>query len=103
MIAVVRRILTNRSTRFLLAVVVLGDLAAVASFVPLERFSLSVAADKSSSAWLLLGLLFANLMLVAIIFFLMAASATLAARFLTRRKVRVITGTVEREELGEHV
>ena len=102
MIALVRRILTNSSTRFLVAVVVLGDLAAVASFIPLERFSLISVADKSSSARLLLGLLVANLTLLALIFFLIAASGTLAARFLSRRRVRVITGTVE-QELKERV
>ena len=101
MIASIRRFLTNCSTRFLLAIVVLGDLAAIVSFVPLERFSLASAADKSSSAWLLLALLLANVTLVLLIFFLIGASATLASRFLARRRVRVITGTIEREQLKE--
>ena len=94
MIAAVPQFLTTCSTRFLLAVVLLGDIAAIASFVPLERFSLAVAADKSSNPWLLLALLLANMFLLLLIFFLMAASATLAARYLARRRVRVITGTV---------
>ena len=98
-----RRVLSNCSTRFLVGVVILGDLAAVASFFPLERFSLISAADKSSSAWLLLGLLIANLLLLALVFFLIAASATLAGRLWTRRRVRVITGTVEPQELKERV
>jgi hypothetical protein len=68
------------SSRSLLALVVLADIAIVFGGTRLEEFSLRSAFDPSSSALLILALLAANLVLLGIVGLAVAASSMLLYR-----------------------
>jgi hypothetical protein len=82
--------------RLLLGFVVCGDVVVFGGGFALERYALTVAADPTSSLFLIIALLFANLFLLAVTLATMSATAILFARAVIwlRRRARVEVGEV---------
>lgn len=71
-------------SRYLVALVIVADVAIAAGGAPLEAFSLRSAFDPGSSALLILGLLAANVILLGIVALAFASSSVLFWRLAQR-------------------
>lgn len=95
----ISRLLGERSNRTVVAVMLAADAMVFGAGLPLERYSLSAAADKSSSAATIVGLLFGNLALLAMLFVAIASSTLLINRLSRRFWPSAHCITVERGEI----
>lgn len=99
-----RTVFARQSNRNILIVMLCADALTFSGGMLLERYSLIVAADKSSSALLILGLLAANFALFGVVLVAIAATSFLAGRvvqYFLHRPVTVIRGEVEAASVAE--
>lgn len=86
------------SNRTLFFTMLAADAVVFGCGIPLERYSLMEAADKNSTALMILALLTANVLLLAILLFAIAVSSVLMTRTINRffrKRVAVVRGEID--------
>ncbi len=102
-VSAVHAAIAAQSMRTLFFMTVLADLLVFGGGIPLGRYSLSAAADSSSSALLIAGLLAANIALLGVLFIAIACTTLLSHRIIRRfftpvRTVKVVRGEIDTAE-----
>lgn len=93
-----KRLLARASNRTLFSVMLCADVVVFAAGIPLERYCLLAAADRSSTALLILALLGANVVLLGVLLVAVASSSILMTRTVSRflgKPVAVVRGEVD--------